>query len=155
MLRMSRLTDYGIMLLTRMARDAEGSTHNARSLAQEARLPLPTVRKLLKLLAHSGILEAQRGVKGGFRLARRPQDVSVAGIINVLEGPIGITECSAHSGNCAIERQCIVRSNWRKINQVVLNALSGVTLAEMARPLSLVAPAEFRDAHGPLRKMHP
>ncbi len=145
MIRMTRLTDYGIMLLTLFARDRERPVRSARDLAIEARLPLPTVSKLLKLLARQGLLEAHRGVKGGFRLARPAGEITVAEIIHALEGPIGVTECSAHAGQCDIERYCIVKTNWRKINQVVIEALKGITLAEMAHPLILVsAPVAWR-----------
>jgi FeS assembly SUF system regulator len=140
MIRMSRLTDYGIMLLTWMAREPGRPMHNARELAADAHLPLPTVRKILKHLAHHGILEAHRGVKGGFSLARRPQEVSVADVLGALEGPLGLTDCTAHSGDCRLEPVCIVRSNWKKINRVVLDALRRVSLAEMAQPLPAAAP---------------
>jgi len=144
MIRMTRLTDYGIMLLTIFARDAKRPMRSARELAAEARLPLPTVSKVLKVLARHGLLEAHRGVKGGFTLARGPEAISVAEIIGALEGPIGVTECTAHSGQCGIERHCIVKSNWKKINHAVIDALRGIKLAEMARPMTLVAaPVEW------------
>jgi FeS assembly SUF system regulator len=145
MIRMTRLTDYGIMLLTIFARDAKRPMKSARELASETRLPLPTVSKVLKILARHGLLEAHRGVKGGFTLARGPKDISVAEIIDALEGPIGVTECTAHSGQCDIERHCIVRSNWKKINHAVIDALRGIRLSEMAHPLAPVAaPVEWR-----------
>jgi FeS assembly SUF system regulator len=145
MIRMTRLTDYGILLLTLFAKDRERPVRSARDLGLEARLPLPTVSKLLKVLARHKLLEAHRGVKGGFRLARPAAEITVAEIIHALEGPIGVTECSAHAGLCDIERHCIVRSNWRKINLVVIEALQGITLAEMTHPLTLVAaPVEWR-----------
>ncbi|HKS15991.1 MAG TPA: Rrf2 family transcriptional regulator, partial [Planctomycetota bacterium] len=95
MIRLARLTDYGIMLLTLIARDRKHAPLSAREVADRSRLPRPTVSKLLKALAHGGLLEAQRGVRGGFRLAKAPEDVTVADIIAALEGPIGITECTA------------------------------------------------------------
>jgi len=92
MLRISKLTDYGIMLLTYMARGPALLTYSAPELAARSNLPLPTVSKLLKTLARRGVLIAQRGAKGGFSLARRPEDISVAEIIQALEGP---QECVA------------------------------------------------------------
>lgn len=137
MIRMTRLTDYGIMLLTHIAGDPELLTHNARDLAARSHLPLPTVSKILKVLARQGLLVAHRGVKGGFSLARRPEEVSVAEIISALEGPIAITECSVHAPRrCELERLCPVGSNWQRINQVVREALENITLSEMTRPLS-------------------
>jgi len=138
MIRMTRLTDYGIMLLTLFARDGKRPMRSARDLSAEAKLPLPTVSKLLKVLARHDLLEAHRGVKGGFRLARPADQITVAEIIHALEGPIGVTECSSHDSACDIERSCIVRSNWRKLNTVVLEALGKITLAEMTHPLALV-----------------
>ena len=136
MIRLARLTDYGIMLLTLLARERNGSPRSAREVADRSRLPQPTVSKLLKALAHAGLLETHRGVRGGFTLAKPPEDVSVADIIAALEGPIGITECTAHPGQCNVEPLCPVRTNWRRINRAVLDALKGITLAEMARPLT-------------------
>ena len=145
MIRLTRMTDYGILLLTCFARDPEHPMRSARELANESKLPLPTVSKILKELARHRLLEAHRGVKGGFTLARRPDAINVAEIISALEGPIAITECSADAGNCDIERSCVVKSNWKKINQVVLNALRGITLADMSHPLRPAAvPVELR-----------
>ena len=153
MIRLSKLTDYGILLLSLFARYAGRGMRSARDLSAEARLPLPTVSKLLKTLARQGLLEAHRGVKGGFTLARRPDAITVADIIGAIEGPIGVTDCSTDDGDCDIERTCIVRGNWKKINRVVIDALRGMTLAEMARPLEpAVYPVERRGAAtGPLR----
>jgi FeS assembly SUF system regulator len=137
MIRMTRLTDYGIMLLTLFARDAKSPMRSARDLSAEAHLPLPTVSKLLKVLARHELLEAHRGVKGGFRLARPAREITVSEIIQALEGPIGVTECSSHDGQCDIERSCVVKSNWRKINTAVLEALGKITLEEMAQPIAL------------------
>jgi FeS assembly SUF system regulator len=144
MIRMTRLTDYGIVLLTLFARDPKRPMRSARDLAAEAHLPQPTVSKLLKVLARHGLLEAHRGVRGGFNLARPASEITVSDVVAALEGPIGVTECSTHSGGCSIERFCIVRSNWRKINEVVQDALRGITLAEMARPISLLPPPAER-----------
>jgi FeS assembly SUF system regulator len=136
MIRLARLTDYGIMLLTFLARERNGVPRSAREVADKSRLPRPTVSKLLKALAHGGILETQRGVRGGFRLAKPAEDITVADVIAALEGPIGITECTAHPGQCGVEPLCPVRTNWRRINRAVFDALKGISLAEMARPFS-------------------
>jgi len=135
MIRITKQTDYGIVLLTHMAGHAERQ-YNAPDLAAEAHLPLPMVSKILKLLAREGVLESHRGVKGGYSLARRPQAISMAEIIAALEGPIAITECIDESGDCVHDRLCPVRSNWHRINEAVLAALQGITLAEMVHPLA-------------------
>ena len=146
MIRMTRLTDYGILLLTRFAADSTKGLHSARGLAGETHLPLPTVSKVLKALARHGLLEAHRGVKGGFTLSRRPEDINVAEIIDAFEGPIGVTDCtSVDTPCCDVERTCGTRDHWKRINRVVIDALRGVTLAEMARPTAPAGvPVEFR-----------
>ena len=135
MLRMTRLTDYGVVLLTHIAREPGRLTRNAPELAAAAHLPLPTVSKILKILAREGLLVPHRGAKGGFSLAKPPTEITVADIIGALEGPIALTECSGHVGErCEIEDLCPVSTPWRRINRAVFDALRGITLAEMASP---------------------
>jgi FeS assembly SUF system regulator len=135
MLRVTKLADYGIIILTRLAR--QGTTNcNTRDIAAESRLPLPVVSKILKLLARHGLLTSHRGIKGGYSLARKPEEVTLAQIIRALEGPIAVTECtdSIH-GECGLEMGCPVRGNWHRINLAINQALETITLAEMIRPL--------------------
>src|SRR3954462_9994836 len=104
MIRLGKLTDYGLVLMTCMAGNHDRSQHTARDLAVESRLALPTVSMLMKELVRGGLLVSQRGIKGGYSLARRPREISVAEIIAVLEGPIALTECSTDvSGVCDLE----------------------------------------------------
>ena len=141
MLRMTRLTDYGIVLLTHFARHPQRLTRNAPELAAAAHLPQPTVSKILKILAREGLLVPHRGAKGGFSLARPAEDITVADVITALEGPIALTECSTHgTDRCGIESLCPVTTNWRRINRAVLDALRGISLAEMAAPLPTFLP---------------
>jgi FeS assembly SUF system regulator len=115
-------------------------THNAAEIALGARLPVPTVSKLLRQLAHEGLLTSQRGVKGGYSLARPPEEISVAAIIRVLEGPIALTACVTEvPGECEHESQCPVRGHWNRINHAVREALDGISLSDMASPM----PAEM------------
>lgn len=135
MLRVTKLADYGIVILTHLASQG-GTTSNARDVAREVRLPLPVVSKILKLLARNGLLESRRGIKGGFGLARKPDGITVAQIIRALEGPIAVTECTDRiRGDCGLETGCPVRTNWHRINQAIHEALETITLAEMAQPL--------------------
>lgn len=137
MIRLTKQTDYGIVLLTRLAQAPERQ-FNAPELAADARLPLPTVSKILKILAREELLVSHRGVKGGYGLARAPQEITVAEIISALEGPIAMTECIEHApgaGDCAQEQVCPNRSNWQVINAAVRDALARITLADMTRPL--------------------
>lgn len=135
MIKIGRLTDYGIVLMSFMASHRERA-HNAAEMAEEAHLPVPTVSKLLRELVRGGLLESQRGVKGGYILARDPQQISVAQIITALEGPIALTACSAGDADpdCEHESLCPVRGHWTRINRAIRTALEGVTLAEMASP---------------------
>jgi len=135
LIRMTRLTDYGIVLLTYFARDPQFTLHNARDVAASARLPLPTVNKILKALTKKGLLVSHRGVKGGYSLARRPEDISMADIITATEGPVALTQCTlSFPGQCVQESCCPVHGNWQKINDVIRQALESVKLSEMARP---------------------
>src|SRR3569832_2363707 len=136
MLRVGKLTDYGTVVMTYLARDARG-LHSANEIAAELGLALPTVSKLLKALVQNGLLASHRGVKGGYSLAMAPEDISVARIIAAIEGPIALTECSDAAGECEQEPQCSVRTNWQRINRAVHDALVLVSLAELARPAFL------------------
>ena len=140
MLRITKQTDYGIVLMTYLAADRRRSVHNARDLANVVNLPLPTVSKILKALARADLLVSHRGVKGGYSLSRDPHEISVEEIIVALEGPIAITEClDEDKSDCDIVRSCPVQANWQRINNAVQDALRGIPLTEMA-PSFIFAP---------------
>ena len=134
MLKLGKLADYATVLMTALASEP-ARLHSAHELARQTHVSEPTVAKLLKLLARSGLVESLRGAQGGYRLAKSPGQITVADIIGVIEGPIALTQCSVHKGGCAIEPHCGVRSNWRLINSAIRTALEAVTLAEMTMPL--------------------
>ncbi|RZA19536.1 MAG: SUF system Fe-S cluster assembly regulator [Lysobacteraceae bacterium] len=133
MLRVTKLTDYATVVLTVLASDAE-AVLSATELAERAGLEVPTVAKLLKPLAQAGLVDGFRGANGGYRLARSAAEISLVEIVEAMEGPLGMTECSVHAGQCGIESSCGVRANWRRINDVVADALREVTLAQMLLP---------------------
>jgi FeS assembly SUF system regulator len=134
MLRISKLTDYATVVLSYMARSPL-DIYSAAKISERLDIGQPTVSKILKLLAHGNLLSAQRGVNGGYTLARPPQRISVAEIIDAMEGiPVGLTECSSVPGVCAQERGCAIRGNWQKISLAVRGALEGVTLADLVLP---------------------
>jgi FeS assembly SUF system regulator len=135
MLRMSKLTDYGTVILTYLASEP-ARLHAASEIAAEVRVSLPTVSKVLKTLVHGGLVASHRGTKGGYTLARPAERMTVAQILAVLEGPIGLTECSSNPGRCVQETSCSVRGNWQRINLAIHKALEEVTLAEMVRPIT-------------------
>jgi FeS assembly SUF system regulator len=133
MLRVTKLTDYATVILTVLATEPE-AVLSASELAERAGLETPTVAKILKPLAQSGLVEAFRGANGGYRLARPAGAIGLIDIVESLEGPLGMTECSVHAGLCGIEHSCGVRANWHHINAVVIDALRGITLAQMLAP---------------------
>ncbi|MBE1160643.1 SUF system Fe-S cluster assembly regulator [Dyella acidiphila] len=133
MFRVSRLTDYATVVMTCIAAHPDDVLSTAQ-IAEETRLELPTVSKLLKSLGHAGLVESFRGVNGGYRLARPAQEISMAAIVEAMEGPLGMTECSMSDGHCERESQCGVRSSWQHINHVLDHALRAMSLADMLRP---------------------
>lgn len=136
MLRISRIADYGVVLGTRLATLPYEDVRSVRDLAQETGIPQPTVSKILKQLARAGVVESTRGARGGYKLARRAEDLTVADVIAALEGPIGVTECGQSDADhdCELSERCGVRGNWQRINVAIAQALHQITLAEMAAP---------------------
>lgn len=148
MVRLSKLTDYALVVMSCMARSSTRSARTARDLSLELRLPLPTVSKLLKELLQGGLLVSQRGTKGGYSLTREANEISLAEIIAALEGPIALTECSTDTiGLCALEPCCAIKANQQLISRAVRGVLDRLTLADLIQPLQLTA---VRDARGNL-----
>lgn len=133
MLRVTKLTDYATLVLTVLAARPE-LVLSAPELAEQAGLESPTVAKVLKPLAQAGLVEGFRGANGGYRLTRDAGEITLIEIVEAMEGPLGMTECSVHAGQCGIEDSCSMRASWRRINDVVADALRAVTLADMAAP---------------------
>jgi len=130
-IRLSRLADYGVALMTRMAQDASG-VHTAVGLAESTGIPTPTVSKVLATLARQGVLRSVRGAHGGYALTGLPHQISVACIIAAIDGPIALTQCIEDGpGACGVESLCLTRRGWKLINQAVFNALDGVSLADI------------------------
>jgi FeS assembly SUF system regulator len=105
----------------------------AALIGEETRLELPTVSKLLKRLARAGLVESFRGAAGGYRLARSAQDISLAEIVEALDGPIGLTECSLGRTGCERQPFCAVSRDWQGVGATIGNALRAVSLADMLR----------------------
>jgi len=152
MVKLGKLTDYGLVLMTCIARsEASLPQRTARDLARESKLPLSTVSKLLKELLQSGLLVSHRGTKGGYLLARQPHQISVVDIISAIEGPMALTECSADvSGLCNLEFSCPIKSNQRVINQAVRGVLEKITLSDLVQPLQLISIKDSRGRVVPL-----
>lgn len=135
MLRLSKMTDYAVVVLTTLAY-ADGALHTATSLADRTGLPMPTVQKLLKLLARGDLLQSHRGAMGGYSLSRTPDRINVVNIIEAIEGPIALTDCvDGGSGGCGVQSLCSRKNHWEKVNSAVRRALEDVTLADMATPV--------------------
>jgi FeS assembly SUF system regulator len=130
MLRMSKLTDYGTMVLAQLAASDAGWT-TAGQVACATHLGPPTVSKLLKALVHAGLVVSSRGVQGGYALARPPAAITAAEILDALEGPVAITECSSSGGGCDLESYCRVGTAWQRINTSIRKALEGISLADL------------------------
>lgn len=138
MLRISKLTDYGTLVLVHLARYDAGQLCPASDVAVGTHLALPTVQKVLKTLANGGLVESARGAEGGYRLARRPDQITAAEILEVLEGPFAITECSEVNSSCELEHDCMVGGAWQKISKAIRGAMEEIRLSDLQNP-----PAEF------------
>ena len=132
MLRISKLTDYGTVLLAHLAANPE-AVCSAAEVANATGIAVPTVSKLLKSLCRSGLITSTRGVNGGYRLSRAPTDISAADIIDALEGPVSITECSASDSQCEHEGVCSVGDAWQRVNVAIRRALDDVSLSDLLR----------------------
>ena len=131
MLRIGKLTDYATVILANLAADrARWLTAGAPS--ERTHIAAPTVAKLLKQMHRAGLVNSTRGTHGGYQLAREPENISAAAILDALEGPIALTECSAGSGQCGIEHTCSVGRTWQRISVSIRRSLSDVTLAQLA-----------------------
>ena len=140
MLRISKLTDYAILAMVELTNHRD-EVLSAQALAERCGLEAPTVSKVLKALVRADLVESFRGPSGGYRACRAPESVSIAEVIDAIEGPIAMTECSVHEGLCTVEASCSARENWQKVSRAVAQALERVSLADMSRPTDGVAAA--------------
>jgi FeS assembly SUF system regulator len=131
MLRISRLTDYATVLLATLAGEPQ-RVQTAASLAEQTHIAAPTVSKLLKQLQRAGLVTSTRGLHGGYQLARPAAQISAAAILDALEGPVALTDCSVGHGQCEIEATCRVGRVWQRLNLAILRALYDVSLAQLA-----------------------
>lgn len=143
MLRLSKLTDYSTVIMSYMAR-MPWDVHSAAGLAAAVGVAPTTASKILKTLARRQLVRSVRGAKGGYVLARAPEEISVAEVIEAMEGEFGLTECCVRAGLCGQECACPTRMNWQRVSQMVHGVLAGVTLADMSRATGM--PAQTRAA---------
>ena len=130
MIILSKLADYGVIVASHLAAHPERQI-TAGALAAETRLPRATVAKILKILAHGGVVAGARGAQGGYRLAREAREISVADVVAAVDGRIGVTQCSIHEPSCERTAFCPTRPHWKRVNEIVGTALAAVSLAEM------------------------
>ncbi|HZD25264.1 MAG TPA: SUF system Fe-S cluster assembly regulator [Alphaproteobacteria bacterium] len=140
MIRLNKLTDYAVVMLTQMSGEL-GEVFTVPRLSQDSGVPQPTVAKLMKLLARDGVVSSQRGAAGGYVLERAPEAISIAEIITALEGPIALTACiDGADTSCSALSLCPMSGNWNKVNRAIQQALSGVSLADMTpEPVDFLA----------------
>jgi FeS assembly SUF system regulator len=141
-LRISKLTDYGTVVLAHLA-SSDGTVCSAAEVAEATGIAMPTVRKLLKSLARAGLVTSTRGASGGYQLSRPAHEISAASVIDALEGPVSITECSATDSNCDYEDVCNVGNAWQNINVAIRRALEDVNLVDLTRTKTPVPSFNF------------
>src|ERR1700722_12460939 len=131
MLRISKLTDYATVILAALATEPD-QVRTATALAEQTRIAAPTVSKLLKQLQRAGLVASTRGLHGGYQLAKPATQISAAAILDALEGPVALTDCSVGHGNCEIEASCRVGKVWQRLNLAIRRSLYEVSLAQLA-----------------------
>ncbi len=130
------MADYAVVTMAAAARHCGAAQVNAAQLAMETGLPAPTVQKLVSRLSAAGLLRASRGAGGGFRLARPAAAISLADIVEAVEGPIAMTTCSEGGRHdCTLEAACAIRPHWPVVNAALRGALAGVSLTHLAEPV--------------------
>lgn len=134
MLRLSKLTDYAVVVLVRLGESRRGGDENVQTspgIALATGVPEPTVAKVLKSLAASALVVSQRGARGGYRLSRPLEDIAIVDVISAIDGPIALTAC-VEGGDCDVGNLCSVKGRWDLVNDAIRDALMQITLADMA-----------------------
>ncbi|MBP6514273.1 MAG: SUF system Fe-S cluster assembly regulator [Steroidobacteraceae bacterium] len=130
MLRISKLTDYATVILAALC-EREGAMQSAAEVAERTRIGLPTVSKIMKELHRAGLVASVRGARGGYQLARPAEGISAADIIDAVEGPFALTECSSHLTTCDLEATCRVGHAWQRVNHAIRLSLVDVKLTQL------------------------
>jgi FeS assembly SUF system regulator len=142
-MRLSSMADYAVVTMSAAARHCGGVRVSAADLAEETGLPVPTVQKLVSLLSKAGLLRSLRGAGGGLQLARPAAAITLADIVEAVEGPIALTSCVEHGRHdCGLEGTCCVQPHWGLVNEAMRGALAGIPLTQLAR-VGAPAPREL------------
>lgn len=139
MLKLSKMTDYAVVLSAQLAREPD-RWYAATELAEQLGLPRPTVSKLLKTLVKADLLQSRRGTQGGYQLSRSASAITASDLIAAIEGPVAMTECSLEDSQCDLISQCGVATNWQRVTQAVHQLLASVTLAQLAQTQPIKLP---------------
>ena len=131
-MRLSNLADYAVLTMSQAARHCGGGRTSAAELAGETGLPAPTVQKLVSKLSAAGLLRSTRGANGGLQLARPAAAITLADIVEAVEGPIALTACM-DSDSCTVDHNCTVKPHWPVVNEALRGALAGISLTSLAR----------------------
>ena len=151
-MRLSHLADYAVVLMTAAARRPEAARLSATELAQETGVPLPTTQKLMGQLAASGLLTSSRGASGGFSLTRPAAEISLADIVEAVEGPIALTQCAdGVNHDCVLDAHCRLKPHMGVVGNAVRGALGAVSLTSLASPIPAHAEEGLSEAEGPSR----
>ena len=132
-MRLTHLADYAVVIMTAAARREAGARLSAIELAQETGVPLPTTQKLMGRLAAEGLLTSARGISGGFALARPAAKITLADIVEAVEGPIAMTVCAEGRTDCALDAHCHVKPHMGVVGDAIRGALGAVSLTELAQ----------------------
>lgn len=135
-MKISKMTDYGVLVLNHLA-DAGGIKQSTDVIANALSLSVPTVRKVLKILVDTGLVQARRGAHGGYRLTRSPDQITLLNVVEAFEGPLHLTECSVSETECDITNNCSLSENWGGINQIVAQLLAAISLSDIRNPSAL------------------
>ena len=134
MFKISRMTDYGVVVMAQLAHASDAAVVTAPDLAAAAGLPAPSVAKILKRMTRGGLVNSHRGINGGYALSRPAGEINVADIIAAVEGPVAVTACVDGAQGCLVESLCPIRGCWDRVNAAVMRTLESMTLAEIAAP---------------------
>jgi len=136
MLKIGKMTDYAMLVLSSMAKEPE-AVMSATFLAEQLHLAAPTVSKILKTLGDANLVTSVRGADGGYRLIKSAAEISVADVIAAMEGDLALTECCETTNHCSLGRMCAMQDNWFKINTLIKSLLSRLSILDMVGPISL------------------
>jgi FeS assembly SUF system regulator len=132
MIKLSRLTDYAVVIMAELTKCKKNQLLSASALSDRTGIPEPTVSKILKILVKNGLIISTRGINGGYQLKGTAKDLQITSVIEAIEGPILLTSCvSGSESDCALESQCSLKGRWTPVNVAIKSALSSLTLADL------------------------